>query len=421
MINQLKLLKQKRLLSKIEEVLLFCSILLLPTQLGKHFWPESAYVFSLPVDYLSPTLYVWDVIALGFIVTRIGKLKRVKPIYSLNPSFQIFILFLITQLLSTVINQTYAVGFVRLCEYLVVGLWSLMLSTYVFQDLLKRIQYPLLMSFVFEVLLSLLQVTYGHSIGFWIFGERTFSLTTPAIAKFNMYGYELLRPYGTFSHPNVLAAYILICSFIIWQLSSLSTTRKLGIGIVGSLIVVLSVSRTVFIAGLFFLLSIPKRFIVWIVIILVVLSPFLYVRFSSLFTYDLLSWVRREELFMTGLNLTSQNPFFGVGLNNFIPTIAYASPIAGMSRFLQPIHNIYLLTLSETGLIGFFGFLIFILYPLYLLRINMTVNASKTLLRLWIVILFLGLFDHYLLTLPQGQRLLFLVWGLSMSFSHTKS
>ena len=40
---------------------------------------------------------------------------------------------------------------------------------------------------------------------FWWLGERTFTSSTPGIAKAVIDGRLLMRPYATFPHPNVLA------------------------------------------------------------------------------------------------------------------------------------------------------------------------------------------------------------------------
>src|SRR5687767_1088681 len=39
-------------------------LLFLPTQLGKHFWPEYSLLSGFRVDYLSPTLYLTDMLVL---------------------------------------------------------------------------------------------------------------------------------------------------------------------------------------------------------------------------------------------------------------------------------------------------------------------------------------------------------------------
>ena len=160
---------------------------------------------------------------------------------------------------------------------------------------------------------------------------------------------------------------------------------------------------------------------------IILVSPILFTRFSSLLNFDNLTLLRREEMVGSSWQIFLQSPFFGIGLNNFIPAVA-SSLLTGPSRFLQPVHNIFLLALSETGIIGLLGLMCLIGMPvLSSLRKQGSINNSAdwirhwrmTVLRLtlltWFLIIFLGLFDHYFLTLPQGYRLLFLVWGLSFS------
>src|SRR5215469_9265549 len=60
--------------NKIESLLLSLFFLLLPTQLGKHSWPDFSYVSGIRIDYLSPIIYVTDVILvllLGFFAFRL--------------------------------------------------------------------------------------------------------------------------------------------------------------------------------------------------------------------------------------------------------------------------------------------------------------------------------------------------------------
>jgi len=46
------------------------------------------------------------------------------------------------------------------------------------------------------------------------FSKIPFTISTPAVAKFDFYGSQFLRPYATFPHPNVLSAFMLIGIYI---------------------------------------------------------------------------------------------------------------------------------------------------------------------------------------------------------------
>jgi len=99
-----------------------------------------------------------------------------------------------------------------------------------------------------------------------------------------------------------------------------------------------------------------------------------------------------------------------VGLNNFIVHLPqfYQS---GSVYLLQPVHNIFLLVAAETGLVG----LVIFLWFLILTFKKLLITNYYLLITALIVILVLGLFDHYWLTLQQNQLLVAIVFGLSWS------
>src|SRR5207237_546077 len=126
-----------------------------------------------------------------------------------------------------------------------------------------------------------------------------------------------------------------------------------------------------------------NRYRVLLAVGVIILLPILYARFSSLISFDNLTFVRREELSFVALKIWKLSPILGVGLNNFIPT-ASDLLLAGPSRFLQPVHDIFLLALSETGLLGLLGLICLLGYPVFL---NFKLNPSSQypILLLWLV------------------------------------
>lgn len=423
------------ILGKIEKTLLFLIILFLPTQLGKHFWPDFSYIYSLKIDYLSPTVYFWDLLVLGLFVVWFIKKPQLNK-FALN----LFLIFFFSQALSLTNAQNIGAGLVRLEQYLVVGLFGLYLSSQNFNDLIKKIKLPLALAILGEATIAILQVFFGSTLGLWILGERSFNITTPGIAKFDFYGIEVLRPYATFPHPNVLAGFTLLVIAILsfWGAKGSQTSPKrlqnLHIGarmtlvlasILAGLAIFLSMSRTAILAGVVTVFILLKRkLIIIIIIIIFILSPVLFTRFSSLFNFDNLTLIRRTELMGDSWKLFQKFPLTGTGLNNFIPAMA-ANLVSGPSRFLQPVHNIFLLSLAETGIVGLMGFMILIGWPIRFMVYRLWfIDKTKSATAMydtrytiipWFIIIFLGLFDHYFLTLPQGYRLLFLIWGLSFS------
>ena len=110
----------------------------------------------------------------------------------------------------------------------------------------------------------------------------------------------------------------------------------------------------------------------------------------------------RTKLIDQSINMISTNPVLGVGINNFYNNLDYKynSPST-----IQPVHNIFFLTLSETGLVGILFLIFILLKPVRNLK-----NGAIIL-----VILILGSLDHYLFTQQQGQLLFTVTISLLLS------
>lgn len=86
----------------------------------------------------------------------------------------------------------------------------------------------------------------------------------------------------------------------------------------------------------------------------------------------------------------------------------------------QPAHNIYLLAVSETGFIGLVLFLYVIIkilaFSIEGIVSRETILENKmlkiSLLSVMISFLFIGMFDHYFLTMQQGQLMFWIVLGM---------
>lgn len=394
-------------LQRVRFALFFLTVLLLPTQLGKHFWWDFSYIYSLKIDYFSPTLYLWDLLVLGLILLWTISKPRVS-----SQALSVFLFFVLTQVLSLFNAGNLGAGLTRLEQYWIIGLWGIYIASQDFQTIKKSILFGLSGALVCVSLLGVLEFLFSRSMGAWFLGERAFSLSTPSIATFNFYGQVFLRPYSTFPHPNVLSAFIVLVIPVVGFLLKEVRIKALMLGF-GAIAALLTFSRvSILILTIEGALLLRRRVKV-LVAVLILVIPFLYVRFFSAFNFDILSLTRREELAVIAVEQFKYHPIFGVGLNNFISETATSSLVSGPSRFLQPVHNILLLSLAETGIVGTLGFFVLVGFPI-IESLKRNGKYNRLMVGLFGAIFFLGMFDHYFLTLPQGQRLLFLVWGLSM-------
>jgi O-antigen ligase len=254
---------------------------------------------------------------------------------------------------------------------------------------------------------------------FWWLGERTFSASTIAIALTSVNGSLFLRPYATFPHPNVLAGFLAV---ILPVLIMKKPKFYQSIFILGTVSLFLTFSRSAWISlGLSLAiiagLNLQKKtnfkpnkthLLLLIVGVFFILASVKNLAQES--QADPISL--RKDLNLVALRMARSSPLIGVGLGNFLVVMPEFYKEKGHQiYYLQPVHNIYLLILAETGAIGLTIFFLFILLTVRVL-VRKKLLFSPIILPLF-SILFLGLFDHYFLTLQQGQILTSLFLGLS--------
>src|SRR3989344_3809607 len=151
-------------------------------------------------------------------------------------------------------------------------------------------------------------------------------------------------------------------------------------------------------------------------IFLFLMRPEMFGRFGQLSLAEQsvsLRWLYNEIASL----MIANNPLTGVGLGNFTNRMAEFLPYGTSleSWAIQPVHNIYLLIAAETGVIGLFFFLWFlisvVIKTIGSLRLNFTLERL-TLLLITLAFLFIGLFDHFFLTLQQGHLMLWIILAL---------
>lgn len=136
-----------------------------------------------------------------------------------------------------------------------------------------------------------------------------------------------------------------------------------------------------------------------------------FLRFSQTSLFEE-SVTERTELLSASIRMIQHHPLLGVGLDNFIPALAPLQKPMPLGLYLQPVHNIFVLVAAETGIIGF-GLFIWLLAGTIQRIKKQELSIGIVSLVLLIVILVTGSFDHYWLTLQQGQLLFATIIGLN--------
>ncbi len=271
------------------------------------------------------------------------------------------------------------------------------------------LKFVLILASLFQLSLSVAQVWLGRSIQGMLYylGERMVSVGQPGVALATFMDQVVLRAYGTFGHPNVLAGWLVIALLIVLRTSKNLTFNYLALGI-ATLGVLLTQSRSALLT--LFGLVIP----IYIFKSLRVRAIYFAILFSLAVGYGSLVVPARADLSLSerlslqsiSLKVIANYPIFGTGAQGSVT----AYPQLNTSfRLLQPDHNSFSLFFSWFGLAG-------ILSITYLIRLY-----GYTAIRLYdfLPLLPLLLLDHYLLTSPQGLLILLLYLKV-VNYSHAQ-
>ena len=304
-----------------------------------------------------------------------------------------------------------------------------------------------------QSVVAIAQFFMQSEIGLRILGESFLGKDMNGIASFyNLAGEKVIRAYGTTPHPNVLAAYLFLAvfafyfSYLYFHIYHESKLKHLKINffLLGSYPLMLLALFFTFarVAVFLWFVGFAVRALIIIgsgkfrkifgspvnkdkLIRILVITFVVIVLFGIIFWPEAMSRIKisgneeavqlrvfyNKESLETGIN------WFGVGSGNFVNWLMVKE--TNLPRYLyQPVHNIYLLVYSETGILGLAAFLLFLVLLIkdFILRTRMQKLYHFSFLLVVLSILFMGLFDHFLLTLQQGRFIFWMVLAI-LTFS----
>lgn len=414
---------------------------MIPTQLGKHYWGEWSSVFGVRIDYLSIIIYLTDIVWVLWTINQLRitrqKLKHLdgRANYQLRIK-KLFTFRNIVLLLMMGVNVIFAQNkVVAVYRWLRIGQWWLTwrLVSKNKKKIIKYLFWIIPGWIILESFLGLAQVINAGSLNgiWWWLGERRFTLGGIGIAQMRWLDEGMIRAYGTFSHPNSMAGFLLLAWW--WWRKKDTRNEKLETRIWYWIVnwsavlgIILAGSRTIWVMTIglmiyeqmiktprtplneggqkYIKMFLGKIFLVAGIVMLVLGVVNINYRVSDfLGGWDSEGWQKREWLGLSSLKMIRSNPLFGVGAGNFL--VRLMEYRVGNFYWLQPVHNIFLLAWSEIGIIGLLA-----ISGLALGKV-MKINFKKYGWLLFIVIV-TGMGDHYWLTLPQNSWLLAIIFGL---------
>ncbi len=412
---------------KLQKILFALLIFTIPSNLFKTFFETTAYVNGLQVDYLIPKLHLTDLIILALLISLLTiKKNRTMLLETITKLLQKPLLFIAILLLAilqfTVPHWIIAtLFFVRIIGLLGLGI---LLKNNIQILHSKLTEGAITLTLLFQSLLAWYQYLYQKSFfGYYFLGETNLN-SYAGIAQSTSFGIQKILPYGTTAHPNVLAGVLTILSLV--QLNkTLGDTKYRRVNTLILFIAVTTIlltqslsailaftvgALTLFLSkkyiNLFTLKKIGSFFIISNILVIYFLSQTLYEPIPTS-----TSIFRRAFLNDAAINMTTHNMLTGVGLQNFTASVeTYGIKYREIVRFVQPAHNVLLLFIAETGILGI-TILLTVITPS--LRKKRHFQHPEYIVAL-IPILVL---DHYLLTIQSG----ILLFSFSILLSQTQT
>lgn len=410
----------------------------------------SSYQTGLFSDFTTISLYLSDIfliITWFFLILSRGK-AILHVIFWKNPLF-LLILWAFLSFLAN-FNENWGISLfylIKLVELIVAYETCGML--YDNKAINKPFIWFVILLGTFQSLLALFQFYSQHPLGLSSLGEQQIYPYLKGVAKIVSGGTEYIRGYGTFPHPNVLSAFLVFNIFLIIY-KFLRLKSKSFLFLAGLLLVInifclaVTFSRAGYLAlllGLLFIglyitlngkklqfreviLSKFKLFSLFGIILIAFIGTFFLFKpfLLSRTTFNDTATIERKTYNQIGLHMLKDNPLVGIGPNQSVLHMQQYSPVRLWPWQIQPIHNYFILSGTELGIVGVLLLLFIFLKHLYGLLKNINTSFSALLLfTLLVVVVILMQFDHYFYTLQQTQMLLWALLGISSSFMQNKN
>lgn len=336
---------------------------------------------------------------------------------------------LLTLIGSVFFAESKILAFISVIRFMLLGVVYFMIVSEVVTR--REIMLTIAIGVGFQSLMAIAQFGLQHSVGLRFLGESVIGEGIKGVAKIDIGNDKIVRAYGTFAHPNILGGFLVVG---IWLLIDYIKRCKwaLIVLILAIMALVLTFSRSAFVAliggGLTYF-SVIQRKIDW-------KYPILFVSIVALIItmFDLNSAVverlllfhddagsQRMEYVDVSKNMFFGHPF-GVGIGNFTGLMQDFTEEKMFPWLMQPVHNVFLLVLNESGWVAMIVFLL-IIGRIFMktLRINdfqnkMDKDLACILTGCTVSIVIISLFDHYFWTDYSGQILLVIYLGLASSF-----
>lgn len=412
----------------------------IPFQTRKILWQQNWY-FN---EWQTITLYATDLIFLilagiWFFSWKTGDKKA--SFFKIQKFDYFLFIFLAISAISIKNSTSSAISwfqFAKLAEFVLFYFYIKSYAFYRFNCI--KVLWVVFVGGVFQSIIAIGQFLKQSDLGLRWLGESMLDSNLSGVASFfNATGEKIIRAYGTTPHPNILAAYLFIAIFsfyFLWLYKPQALCSLSGVGLLFSHLLLLFAFLFTFSRTIIFLWAAgfaARAALIWLkkdfrtmfwgdAVMRRKLSAILTITFVAMVLFAVVYWPEvssrlkisagdeavqlrifyGKESLKTGLNWT------GIGMGNFVNWLM--AEARNLPRELyQPVHNIYLLVYSETGMLGLLAFVLFLIFLIkdFIKRTQLKNLRDYSFLLIFISILAIGFFDHFLFTIQQGR---FMFW-----------
>lgn len=428
-------------LKNLTEFFLLLFVFLLPWQTKLIIYPDASNFneISLYVSHLALLLAI-----ISFLCYQLAKGKDDKKISRLWYFLAILELFYF-------ISFFFAADKLLATYHFIILLSGLALFYLLREGLNKTAYEESCLNRVRAIYVFLISIFFHASLGIYQFlSQNTFANKYLGLAEHDPQGVgssvietisgRWLRAYGGLDHPNILGGILVFALLLTAFLLSRKKIINSRIQSYGLLLMFVSYfvyltalfftfSRTAWVAyfiGLIILLfSIIKKEDKWVAVRFLVLMFFSVLLFvMAIFPYRDLIMTRiqaetrleqvsineRSSQAFSALEVIRKNPIFGVGAGNYVKYLQNESNLNNESdldsKFIQPVHNSFILVWAETGLFAFLSLLLFLFFVIKEGR-RQTFSLAVV-----VSLLILMLFEHWFISLPFGILFFFFILGV---------
>jgi putative inorganic carbon (hco3(-)) transporter len=408
------------------------------------FFSDYSFLEGRYIDYLAYSLYGFEVflgIAFIFWLWEIFKEKRKVIIGDKKIFLSVLLLILFSfASISFAVDKNISLYYILvLIELLVFFIFTV--NLFKIKKNLNIFLNVFLIGMFFQSVIAILQFALNHSLSLNLLGESPLSAALPGVAKTVIGGVKHIRAYGTFPHPNILALFLLVSGIINIHLFKISKDKRYRI-----FLVVLFLFSAIALFLTFSRIAWVLAFIFWGIYIyqisnlksqiskifknkrnLLIFCFFVFLFFCFFVYFAPAIWWRIDPFIPStwdSLNvrlvviekswLLIKDNIWGIGIGNFVIEIAYQ--LTGYPSYLaEPVHNTFILVLTEIGLLGLLSFLSILFFIFRGFK-----KLPDFLKYIFLVMFVYMFFDHCFWDIRQTQFLLFLFIGINSLFISRK-